>query len=489
VGLRNHINRDNERTSWIVHYNTSSSFFAQNPIYMVSSAVPDITATSVGSADSLSASTPFVQVISPTIHRLPNGLTIIAEHMPIDAVNLSIWLNIGSKVESDAINGMAHFLEHMIFKGTPRIGFGEFERLIEERGAYTNAATSQDYTHYYITTAPQDFATLAPLQIELVMNASLQDDHFDKERPVILEEIRRAEDSPQRRTFYRSMQMSFDTLPYRRPVLGPTSVVERLSAQQMRAFHHTWYQPQNMTVVAVGNLPVEELIQVVEESFEQALDRSDRTHASDEMKRQVPSSQAEAPFVKIHRAEYIDESLQQARLVMDWRVPGMRSLEETYPLDVLASVLGQGRTARLIDDLREQRQLVNSISASNMTFTHQGVFSISARMPVENLAEAEAAILEHLQALHDEPVTVAELRRVQTQVANRFVFGNETPSDRAGLYGFYQSIMGDIHHALDYPQHIRNVSAEAIQAAVQRYLPTDAYGVVTFKPAQAADSK
>lgn len=451
---------------------------------MVSSAVPDITSFSAGSDDSVSADDTSTQIVSPKIRRLPNGLTVIAEQMPIDAVNLSIWLNIGSKVESDAINGMAHFLEHMIFKGTPRIGFGEFERLIEERGAYTNAATSQDYTHYYITTAPQDFATLAPLQVELVMNASLQDDHFNKERPVILEEIRRAEDSPQRRTFYRSMQMSFDRLPYRRPVLGPTGVVEALSAQQMRAFHHTWYQPQNMTVVAVGNLPVEELTRVVEESFDQALARSDRGYASDEMKLQVPSSQAEAPFAKIHRAEYVDESLQQARLVMDWRVPGMRSLEETYPLDVCASILGQGRTARLIDDLREQRQLVNSISASNMTFSNQGIFSISARMPVEKLAEAEAAILEHLQRLHDEPVTAAELSRVQTQVANRFIFGNETPSDRAGLYGYYQSITGDINHALNYPQCIRDVSPDAIQAAVRRYLPTDAYGVVTFKPAQ-----
>ena len=100
---------------------------------------------------------------APTIQTLPNGLTIIAEQMPVEAVNLNIWLNVGSFQEADAINGMAHFLEHMVFKGTPRLAAGEFERLIEERGAVTNAATSQDYTHYYITTAPKDFAALAPL--------------------------------------------------------------------------------------------------------------------------------------------------------------------------------------------------------------------------------------------------------------------------------------------------------------------------------------
>ena len=421
---------------------------------------------------------------APVIRRLANGLTIIAEQMPIEAVNLSLWLNVGSKVESDAINGMAHFLEHMIFKGTPRIDCGEFERLIEERGAVTNAATSQDYTHYYITTAPQDFATLAPLQVELVMNPSLQNDHFDRERPVILEEIRRAHDSPQRRTFYRSMEMSFETLPYRRPVLGPAGVVEGLTAEQMRAFHHTWYQPQNMTAVAVGNLPVEELIRVVEESFDQALARSNRDHSSPEMLQQVPTTRPEQPFPSIHRTEYLDGALQQARLVIGWRVPGMNDLEKTYPLDVVASILSRGRAARLIDDLLETRHLVNSISASNMTFGNQGVFYISARVQLDSLAEAEKAILGHIQQLHEEPITPAELRRVQTQVANRYIFGSETPSDRAGLYGYYQAMTGDIRHALDYPEWIRRVTAADVQSAVTRYLPLDAYGIVTLKPTE-----
>lgn len=102
---------------------------------------------------------------APTLHRLPNGLTIVAEQMPVEAVNLNIWLNVGSAVESDDINGMAHFLEHMIFKGTAQLQSGEFERRIEQRGAVTNAATSQDYTHYYITTAPKDFAAQSPYSL------------------------------------------------------------------------------------------------------------------------------------------------------------------------------------------------------------------------------------------------------------------------------------------------------------------------------------
>lgn len=425
---------------------------------------------------------------APVIRQLPNGLTIIAEQMPIEAVNLSLWLKVGSAVESDAINGMAHFLEHMIFKGSPQIACGEFERLIEERGAVTNAATSQDYTHYYITTAPKDFADLAPLQIELVMNPRLTNDDFERERPVILEEIRRSEDNPRRRTFYRSMEMAFEQLPYRRPVLGPAQVIENLRAEQMRDFHAYWYRPSTMTAVAVGNLPVETLLDTVTVAFEQAL--AQRSLMQARLGTGLPITQPvpfptyaeEQPFPTIHRFEQSDKSLQQARLVMSWRVPGMVNLQQTYALDVLASVLGRGRTSRLVRDLREERNLVTSISASNMTYDHQGVFSVSAQLAAENIPAVEAAIATHVATLCQEPVKPTELQRVRTQVANRFVFGNETPSDRAGLYGYYQAITGNIHHALTYPESIQAVQIDDILAAAQQYLKPDAYGVLTVKP-------
>ncbi|MEM9904668.1 MAG: pitrilysin family protein [Cyanobacteria bacterium P01_D01_bin.44] len=422
---------------------------------------------------------------APVVRRLPNGLTIIAEQVPIDAVNLSIWLPVGSSVESDAINGMAHFLEHMIFKGTPQIRCGEFEQLIEERGAVTNAATSQDYTHYYITTAPQDFAQLAPLQIDLVVNASLPDEAFERERPVILEEIRRSEDNPRRRTFYRSMEMSFDRLPYRRPVLGPTEVIEQLSADQMRTFHRNWYQPSRMTAVAVGNLPVETLIKTVERSFEKALsDRGTVEVPELESLGQVPGGLPEDAFQQIKRVDYTDDSLQQSRLIMGWRVPGMADLSETYALDVAASILGQGRTTRLVQELRENRKLVNSISVSNMTFRQQGVFYISAYLAAEHIPEVEATIAAHIQQLHDQPITADELRRIRTQVANRYVFGSESPSDRAGLYGYYHTLTGDISNALTYPEAIRSVEPAQVQAAVRQYLPVDAYRMVTLRPSE-----
>jgi predicted Zn-dependent peptidase len=417
----------------------------------------------------------FPRLNAPTLHHLPNGLTIIAEQMPIDAVNLNLWVKTGSAMESDAINGMAHFLEHMIFKGTQKLISGEFERRIEERGAVTNAATSQDYTHYYTTTAPKDFAELAPLQIDVVCNPSIPDDAFERERLVVLEEIRRSEDNPRRRISRHVMETAFDSLPYRRPVLGPEAVVAQVKPQQMRDFHAHWYQPQSITAVAVGNLPVEELVEIIAEEFSKNYQQTTNKLTS-------IAAITEPAFTEIVRREVVDETLQQARLVMMWRVPGLMELDETYALDVLAGILGHGRTSRLVRDLREERGLVSSISVSNMSNLLQGVFSISAKCDVENLAVVEAGIIQHLRTLQTEFVKESEIARVQQRVANRFIFGNETPSDRAGLYGYYQSLIGDLEPAFNYPQYIQAQAGTDLIQAAKDYLSPDAYGVVVIKP-------
>lgn len=415
---------------------------------------------------------------SPTIHKLTNGLTIVAEQMPVEAVNLNIWLPVGSMVETDAINGMAHFLEHMVFKGTNQLEIGEFEQRIEEMGAVTNAATSQDYTHYYITTAPKDFAELAPLQLEVVLNATIPEDAFHREKLVVLEEINRSDDNPQRRIYQKAIALACAELPYRRPVLGPRQVIENLQPEQMQEFHRHWYHPAMMTAAVVGNLPVEEMIEIVTKALDQGDYPALPTQA-------LGAFISETPFETIVRQEYSDAGIQQARLVMVWRVPGFQNLSQTYALDVLSVILGQGRLSRLFQELREDRQLVTQIGVSNMTLQWQGVFYIGAQLPVENIPLVEAAIAGHMEKLQNELVTIAEMARVRTQVANRFIFGNERPSDRAGLYGYYQSLMRDLNPALNYSEIIKALTPEDLQQAAQKYLNPKAYGILTVKPITA----
>ena len=414
-----------------------------------------------------------VTLVAPTIYKLANGVRVIAEQVPVDAVNLDIWLDVGSAVENNDINGMAHFLEHMIFKGSDRQSVGEFERVVESRGGNTNAATSQDYTHYYITVAPHDFAELAPLQIDLVLNASIPDAEFQRERLVVLEEIRRSDDNPDRRVYRHTAEMVYQSLPYRRPVLGPSEVIENLTSSQMRSFHQQWYSPDNITVVVVGNLPVAQMIDVVSQAF-------DRYTNPSLLERQT--LQPEIPFTQVERQEVLDDSLQRSRLVMTWRVPGLRDLDRTYPLNILASILSGGRTSRLVKDLREEKHLVDRISASNSTQTWQGTFQIAAKLESKHIPAVEMAVREHLQRLHDEPVTNEELDKIRTQVSNRFIFANESPCDRTGIYGYYDRVVGNLGEALNYPERINLVTAQDIQTAARHYLNPNAYGILSMMP-------
>jgi zinc protease len=166
------------------------------------------------------ATEPRSHVTPPTIHVCDSGVSVIAQQVPIDAVNLTVWLDVGSALEADPINGMAHFLEHMIFKGTQRQTVGEFEAAIEACGGKTNACTSQDYTNYYITVAPDNFAELAPLLLDLVLNAEIPETEFQRERHVVLEEIRRSEDNVNRRIYRYTRELVYEQLPYRRAVSG-----------------------------------------------------------------------------------------------------------------------------------------------------------------------------------------------------------------------------------------------------------------------------
>ncbi|MGK7890245.1 MAG: M16 family metallopeptidase [Leptolyngbyaceae cyanobacterium] len=430
---------------------------------------------------SVAKAAPVSQLNVPTVRHLPNGLTVIAEQLPVDAVNLSVWLNVGSVAEPDAINGMAHFLEHMMFKGTERLGNGEFEHHVEQRGALTNAATSQEYTHYHITCAPRDFADLVPLQLDVVCNPAIPDQAFERERSVILEEIRRANDHPGRRAFFKAMKIAFEQLPYRRSVLGSAEVIEALTPQQMRDFHRFWYQPSSMTAVAVGNLPTDELIDMVVDGCDgAALANPEKPSLAPAFHPQ--SHSLEPPFSGVTRHDYYDPSLSQARLMLMWRVPGLDDLAQTYPLDILASVLSGGRTSRLIKELREEKGLISGVSVSNMTYVRQGIFYISVHLPDANVERVEQIIVQHIADLHHQAATDYELHRIKTQVANRYIFGNETPDNRAGLYGYYQTLTGHLEPAINYPTHIRNLTAQDLQQSARQYLDPQAYRAVVIHP-------
>lgn len=426
----------------------------------------------------------------PIRHRLENGLTLILHPIPItDTVTVDIWVRTGARHESPDQLGVSHFLEHMVFKGTDRFGPGVLDQVIEGRGGIANAVTGQDYTHYYITVAASDLAETFPYFAETLTQAIIPEDEFERERQVVLEEMRRAQDNPDYLVYHHLMETLYPDHPYGRPILGTVESLWDLDPQQMRAYHQRWYRPQEMTVVVVGGCDPDATLELVTRYLGQASDRSQSVARVLE-----PShlSQWQATYpAEIHRVRSMQPRLEQARLLMAWPTVAARQWEEVCGLEVLASILGDGRTSRLVRLLREQRGWVRGVGSASMVQRDAGFFYVSAYLDPSYLEVVESSVLGEIQKLQTDLIDAETLTRVQRILLNEFIFSTESPGQLAGVLGYHDTlshwsprIPQDLELMHRYLEQIQSLTAAEIRELAQRYLPTDAYIGLTLVPEQ-----
>ena len=402
-----------------------------------------------------------------TVYRRADGLTLIHQEIrAVPVVVTDIWVDAGARHEQTEHLGMAHFLEHMVFKGTDRQQPGAFDYAIERRGGATNAATSHDYAHFYITTADHDFEATLPHLCDLLLHAKIPDDEFCLEREVVYEEIGQYHDNPDDRLFAKLMAGLYPEAAYGSPVLGTRDRLAALTPDLMRQFHGHYYQPDRMTVTIIGNI-----------SFDQAQAAIDQ-HCTDFVPattyRTEPSATVITPPSGITREILELPNLELARLHLAWHGPGADNLRDGYGLDLIAAILAAGRSSPLVSELREQRQWVQGIGCYFSLQRDSGLFSVSAWLEETYLHNVEEAIVAQINRLRHQPVSPAVLRRAQRQLCNDFVFSTETPSQLAGLYGYYHTL-AHADHAFVYPEQICTLSPEDLQAIAHRYLTPDAY--------------
>jgi zinc protease len=402
--------------------------------------------------------------------QLANGLTVIHQQIVGAPVVVDAWVKAGAIAEP--WSGMAHFLEHMIFKGTDRLPPGQFDQIIENRGGVTNAATSHDYAHYFINTAPQDLPDTLPHLADLLLNAAIPDDEFDLERDVVLEEIRQSQDDPDGVGFEALMASLYPQHPYGRPILGEAEELMARSPQEMRCFHRALYQPENMTVVVVGDIHQAQALDLLSEAFS-------AFPATAICPR--PTVIHDLPLTGIRRQELAMPRLGHARLMMGWSVPGVAQLQDAYGLDLLSVMLASGRTSRLVRELREERQLVYEIGASFSLQRDSSLFMLTAWLEPEHLGQVEAIIGDRLSHLAAAPVDAAELTRYKRLLGNDYAFSIETASQIAGLYGYYSTI-AQLELASAYPAVLQSFEAETLQQLANQYLSPSRYAAVVMLP-------
>lgn len=410
---------------------------------------------------------------SADVVKLDNGLTVIHQHLPATpVVVVDVWVKAGAMTEPEEWSGIAHFLEHMIFKGTDRLPPGLFDQVIENRGGMTNAATSHDYAHFFITTAAMHLEETLPALAEILLHAAIPDDEFERERDVVLEELHQSYDSPDWLGFQALVESVYQRHPYGRPILGTEAQLMERTPQEMRCFHQSRYQPENMTVVIVGGVAKEAAIDLVSRSFQ---------NFPPPVVCPPTEAEAEPPLTEIRRQELHLPRLEQARLMMAWTGPGVEQLRSGYGLDLLSVLLAEGRTSRLVRELREERQLVQHISSAFSLQRDSSLFTITASLEAENLERVEARIGDTISELQNTLVSESELKRCKRLLCNDYAFSTETPSQLAGLYGYYSTI-ATAELGVTYPEQIQSFEAWELQQLAQQYLSPYRYAVTILKP-------
>ncbi len=409
-----------------------------------------------------------------SVFRIDNGLTLIHQEISTTPVVVAdVWVRAGASLEPESWYGIAHFLEHMIFKGTKTLKAGIFDKTIESTGGVSNAATSYDYAHYSLTTASTYLENTLPLMSELLLNAAIPEEEFNNERNVVLEEIRQASDNPDWIGFQALYQGIYQQHPYGRSVLGSKQNITKHRAEQMRCFHRAYYQPENMTVAIAGGISSSKALELVNRAFAEFAPSYQDFPAIKKAK--------EPKISKIHRQEIQLPTLEQARLMMAWVAPGVEALRVGYGLDLLSVILAGGRTSRLVKDLREKQQLVNGIYSSFSLQQKSSLFTINAWLQSEQLERVEILIRLHLQDLFSQGITEKELIRAKRLLCNDYAFSTETPNQLAGLYGYYNTI-ATAELSVNYPLEIQSFDVKELQNIAYKYLSSENYAVTIIKP-------
>jgi predicted Zn-dependent peptidase/DMSO/TMAO reductase YedYZ heme-binding membrane subunit len=408
---------------------------------------------------------------SPTREVLPNGVVLISqEHRASEVVALQLWVKTGGRDERGEDLGLSHYLEHMLFKGTPTRPPGSIDTLVEGLGGQSNAFTSYDYTHYDLVLPARHLRAGLELLADIAVNASFVPEELESEKAVVLEEMRLVEDDPEKFLGRRLGEVAYRPHPYGRPLLGTPALIRGLTRARLDGYYRRQYVPAHFVVVAVGAVAPAEVRHLTEATF-------GRLPSAPPARGDVP------PPPAIDRTRRLDVTRPeaQASLGLAWGAAATGN-DDIYAVDLLTYILGDGSSSRLNQSLRERLKLVFAIDASYTASEKGGLVTVTARMEPANLERAEAAIREVIRVVRDEGVTEAERARAIITAESSYAFDIETVEGLAKTYGQAETTW-TLDNELRYLTRLRAITAAQIQAVARRYLGDEHYARVRFLPA------
>ncbi len=423
---------------------------------------------------------------------LSNGMTLIVkpDHRAPTAVHM-LWVRVGSMDEVDGSSGVAHVLEHMMFKGTPTVKAGDFSRRVAALGGRENAFTSKDYTGYYQQIPTQKLADVMQLEADRFAHNQWSDEDFRKELEVVKEERRlRTEDNPHARLFEAMTATVYQASPYRRPIVGWMSDLESLQPEDARAFYRRWYTPANAAVVVAGDVDPQ-AVRALAEKYYGGLARTELP----------PRKPRTEPAQSGMRRLDFKAPAQQAYVALAFKVPGIRAAagggvtwdaqaQDALALTVLSAVLDGYDGARLERALTQSDDHVADSADSHYSATARGpvTFMLSG-VPATGKTSAalEAALRAAVKRVADEGIAAGELKRVINQWTASEVYQQDSVFNQGRMLGANWAMGLPLNFEIDVMERLRSVTPEQVQSVAARYFGDDELTVATLLP-QALDS-
>jgi len=411
---------------------------------------------------------------------LPNGLKVILlENHKAPLITFQVWYRVGSRNEAWGKTGLSHVLEHMMFKGTEKVGPEEFSRIIQENGGNLNAFTSYDNTAYFENLSSDRIQVAIDLESDRMQNLVLRQEDFQPERMVVVEERRlRTEDNPQAFLMEQMMATAFQVQPYHWPIIGWMENLSQLTLEDLKSYYRTYYNPVNAFLVVVGDFKKDELLPKIEKAFGAYA----RGVAPDQDKVKDPPQVGE-------RRISVKKEAQLPFLVMGYHVPNLRD-PDSYVLEVIATILSGGKSSRFYQSLVREKRLVLSADADHSLLSRDpSLFYISADLlPEKEVAEVEKALDQEVERLQKEPIGENELEKAKNQLEAAFTYGQDSVYYQAMLLAQHEISLN--WRAIDnYLPAIRKVSAEDIQRVAKKYLVPDNRTIGILVPQSPKETK
>ena len=410
--------------------------------------------------------------------KLTNGMKILVkEDHRAPVVVSQVWYKVGSSYENLGITGVSHVLEHMMFKGTAKYAAGEFSRIIAENGGSENAFTGRDYTAYFQQLEKSRLPISLQLEADRMHNLTLPAEEFNKELAVVMEERRlRTDDNPRALTGEQFYATAFVSSPYQNPIIGWMNDLKNLSVEDLRGWYRRWYAPNNATLVVVGDVEAQAVFELAEQYFgklppNEAEPVKPRREAPQNGIRNITvKAPAELPY-----------------LMMGYKVPVLNSTSdewEPYALEMLAGILGGSSSARFPRELVREQQIAVGVNTDYDLFARQADLLVIQATPSQGhtIEEVKHAIETQIQRLKTELVSEDELARIKAQVVAHKVYEQDSVFYQAMQLGVLETIGLGWRKVDEYPDQIRAITAEQVQAVARKYLVEDGLTIAVLAP-------